>query len=111
MSEQPIRLPTPCSVLQTFLIIPFASHNLSLEPSDNLSNRLPLNNTFLLIISADTIVVITEIRALHVTQELLIVGNDNELKVGLLHSGGNDAVERFGERLNVVDVQVSGWFV
>lgn len=78
---------------------------------DDFSNRLPLNNTLLLIISADTIVVIAEIGALHVAQELLIMGNDDELEVGLLHSGCDDAVERFGERLDVVDVQVGRWFV
>ena len=74
-------------------------------------NRLPLNDTLLLIISANTIIIVAEIRALHVSQELLVVRDDYELKVRLCLARLDNAVQRLGKTADIVLVQVRRWLV
>lgn len=79
--------------------------------SNNLRDRLPLNNTLLPVVSAHTIIVVAEIRALHVPQKVFIVRNDDELEIRLCLPRANDPVKRFGETANVVVVQIGRWLV
>jgi len=60
---------------------------------NNLGDGLPFNDALLLIVSAHTIVVVAEIRTLHITQEFFVVGDDNELEVRLCLSSSNNPVE------------------
>ena len=54
------------------------------------------DDTLLLIISADAEICIAEVLTLHLSEESLVVGNDNELEIGLGLACLNDRVERFG---------------
>jgi hypothetical protein len=61
--------------------------------SFTLTDRLSLDHALLLVVSADPVVVITEVCTLHVAQEVLVVGDDNELEVGLCLSGFDNVVK------------------
>lgn len=61
--------------------------------SHDLVHGLLLNRAQLLLISADTPIVICELGALHVLQKLLVVGNNDELEILLLAPNLDDVVE------------------
>jgi len=44
-------------------------------------------------------------------QELLVVGNDNELKILLVTTVVNDLIERNRQCLDVIRVEIRRWFV
>ena len=69
------------------------------------------DNALLLCISADPSIGIAELRALHLTQELLVMGDDNELEILLLTSSLNDLVQRLSESFNVVLIKVRRRFI
>lgn len=72
---------------------------------------MPLDHTLLICVSAHAIVVIGELGALHVLQELFIVSDDDELEIRLVLAVFYDLVQRFRERLDIVPVKVGGWFI
>jgi len=47
----------------------------------------------------------------HMLQELLVVGNDNELKILLVTTVVNDLIERNRQCLDVIRVEIRRWFV
>lgn len=93
-------------MLLTFPLEPICSGN-----SNNFSNRLPLNDALLLIISTNAVVIITEICTLHVSQELLVMSDDDELKISLLLASSNDGVQGLGQSADIVTVQIGCWFI
>ena len=54
---------------------------------------------------------VAEIGHLHEAQKLLVVRDDDELKVGLLLSRPDDVVQRLGQRPDVVAVEIRRRFV
>jgi hypothetical protein len=54
---------------------------------------LLFDNALLVCISADSIVVLTELTALHLTQELLVVSDNDELEIRLMTSVPNNLVQ------------------
>ena len=87
------------------------SHLRSACFSHDFCDRLPLDDGLLPVTARDTIIIVAEIRALHVPQEILVMGDDNQLEVRLLPSCLDDVVERFGQGSDVIPVQVRGRFV
>lgn len=69
------------------------------------------DNALLVCISADPTIEIAELRALHLTQELLVMGDDDELEILLLTSSLDDLVQRLSESFNVVLIKVRRWFI
>lgn len=65
-------------------------------------NRLTLNNALLALVSTDSEVMVAEIRDAHRSQELLVMGNDNKLEVGLLHACLDYGVQRFSQTFDVL---------
>jgi hypothetical protein len=61
--------------------------------SNHTNQILLFDNALLLCISADPTIEIAELRALHLTQELLVMGNDDELEILLLPSSLDDLVQ------------------
>jgi len=61
--------------------------------SVEISKRALLNDTLLIGVSADTPVDIRECVALHMSQELLVMGDDDQLEVLLMLSGLDDSVQ------------------
>lgn len=72
---------------------------------------MPLNDTLLLIISTNSIVIITELCTLHETQKFLVVGDDNQLEIRLSLSGPDNAVQRLSQASNIIPVEVGGRLV
>jgi hypothetical protein len=72
---------------------------------------LPLNDALLLIISTNSIVIITELCTLHKTQKFLVVSDDNELEVRLRLSGSDNAVKGFSQASNIIPIEVGRRFV
>jgi hypothetical protein len=54
---------------------------------------LSLNDTLLIRISTDLPVVVTELRALHLPQEVLVMSDDDELEVRLMLSSLDDLIQ------------------
>jgi hypothetical protein len=79
--------------------------------SQDVHNRLLLNHTLLLLVSADTVVVLSEVATIHVFQELFVVGDDNELEIGLVLASLDDAMQGNSQSLDVVLVEIRGRFV
>ena len=74
--------------------------------SHDLRNGLPFDDRLLPLVSRHPVVVVAEIRAFHVSQELLVMGDDNELEVGLLPPHLDDVVKRFRKGADVVAIQI-----
>ena len=77
----------------------------------NHADRLLLDLGLLPVIPRHAVVVITEVGALHELEELLIVRDDDQLKVRLLLPCSDDIVEGLGQRSNVVPIKVCRWLV
>ena len=56
-----------------------------------------LNKTTLPLVALNTPVFVAEVRALHIAEELLIVGDDNELEIALAATILNNLVQTPGE--------------
>jgi hypothetical protein len=76
-----------------------------------LANRLRSYHTLLFFISMDTEVIICEVLTLHLLQKLLIVGDDDELEVGLALTLLDNSVKGFGERFDGVSVKIRSWLI
>lgn len=69
------------------------------------------NLRLLLNIPGHTEVVISQLSAIHMTQEIFIVGDDDQLKVLLVSSHFDEFIERPCKRNDVVAIQVCGRLV
>jgi hypothetical protein len=76
-----------------------------------LGDALPRYNTVLTLVSLNPEEAVAEVTAPHVPQELLVVGDDNELKVALCLPRLDDHVQTLRKTLDVVAVQVGGGLV
>jgi hypothetical protein len=93
---------------------PFLSH--AVMPIENLSvhelgDRLLLDDGVLILIAANVEVRLTELLALHLAEERLVVGDDQKLEVGLLSTILDQHMEGSSQSLNIVAIQVCGWFI
>lgn len=70
------------------------------------TEHLPLNYRLLSVISSHAIVIVTEVLAFHISQEILVVSDDDELEVGLLLSNFDDVVKGLGQGPNVIAIQI-----
>jgi len=63
------------------------------SPSHHTHKTLLVDNALLVCISANSPVVVTELTALHLTQELLVVSDNDELEIRLMTSVPNNLVQ------------------
>ena len=82
-----------------------------LEPLYHLRDRLPLDDRLLPVVPRHPVVRVAEVRTLHVSKEVLVVRDDDQLEVGLLLPRLDDVVQRFCQRLDVVTIQIRRRFV
>ncbi|GKT91599.1 hypothetical protein Ct61P_09449 [Colletotrichum tofieldiae] len=78
----------------------------SCDASQNPRDALLRNDAVLLVVPPDAEEAVAKVAAAHVAQELLVVGDDDELEVALGLAGLDDGVQALGEALDVVLVEV-----
>ena len=64
-------------------IVQYTPQHESLPCLDHLRNRLPLNDRLLPVVPGDAVVVIAVVLTVHLLKELLVMGDDDQLEVGL----------------------------
>ena len=74
--------------------------------SHHLQETLHLNNALLICISADPEILFTKLIALHLTQELLVVSDDDQLEVRLVTSVLDDLIQGLSESSNIVLIKI-----
>lgn len=82
-----------------------------LHPLRQFRKPLSLNHSLLPIVSAHSVVMLSEVAAIDVLQELLVVRDDDELEVSLMLAGLDDSVQGLSKSLDVVLVEIGGWFI
>jgi hypothetical protein len=81
-------------------------YNANKGKSHHARETLLLDNALLVCISADSIIVLTELRALPLPHEILVMDNDDELEILLLTSILDDLIQRLSESSNVVLIKI-----
>jgi hypothetical protein len=83
----------------------------SKSTSHNLGDALPLNDTLLLIVPRNAPIDVRKVTALHGTQELLIVSDDDKLEVLLVATHSDDLRQAHGKRTDVFLIEIRGRLV
>ena len=74
-------------------------------------NILAHNDTLLSLIATHAVVVVSVVGTVHVSQELLVVRDDNQLEVRLLSSDANNLRQGLCQRADVVTIKVGRGFI
>ena len=82
-----------------------------LDHLHHLRDRLPLDDRLLSVVSRHPVIGVAEVRTLHISEEIFIVRNDDQLEIGLLLPRLDDVVQRFCQRLDVVPIKIRRWFI
>lgn len=77
----------------------------------HLLNRLSFDNALLLLIPTNPVIRVAKLLTAHLFQKIFVVRDDDDLKIGLLTTLLDDAVERVGQRADIIRVQVGRRFV
>lgn len=87
------------------------NHILARVQLQNLCDQLSLNNGVLGLVSRDSVIVIGKVGAIHLAEKVFVMGNHDELEVGLLLSFPDYVTKRLCQAFDVLAVEIGRWFI